>query len=295
MKTLVLRSSIVVIGLVTSAFSNETGIKVTEIPAGLFDMGSPASEADRHPNEGPQHEVQISKFEMGIYPTTQEQYQRVMGTNPSYFSANGGGKDEVKGLDTSQFPVENISWFDGVEFCIKASEMDGLSPYYRMTDIVRDGGSIKSAKVTNLGRNGWRLPTEAEREYAARAGTTTPFFFGSTLNGDNANIDGDYPYGTSVKGESLERTTKVGSYSPNKFGLYDMSGNVWDWCFDVCDDKAYANRSGTTKDPVVESGSEWRRFRGGSWYDFAMVARSAVRGGDTPGVRYNYVGFRVVR
>ena len=278
-----------------SIFTNKTGIKVAEIPAGLFDMGSPTSEAERSSDEGPLHKVQISKFEMGIYPVTQEQYQLVMGTNPSYFSATGGGKDKVKGLDTSQFPVESVSWYDGVEFCIKASEMDGLSPYYRMTDIVRDGGSIKSAKVTILGGNGWRLPTEAQREYAARAGTTTPFFFGSTLNGDHANIDGNYPYGTKAKGKYLERTTKAGSYSPNKFGLYDMSGNVWDWCYDVYDEKAYSGRSGTTKDPVVETGSEYRVLRGGSWYNNARLARSANRLRITPDFRYFSIGFRVVR
>ena len=278
-----------------SIFTNKTGIKVAVIPAGSFDMCSPASEAERSSDEGPLHKVQISKFEMGIYPVTQEQYQLVMGTNPSYFSATGGGKDKVKGLDTSQFPVESVSWYDGVEFCIKASEMDGLSPYYRMTDIVRDGGSIKSAKVTILGGNGWRLPTEAQREYAARAGTTTPFFFGSTLNGDHANIHGNYPYGTKTKGEYLERTTKAGSYSPNKFGLYDMSGNVWDWCYDVYDEKAYSGRSGTTKDPVVETGSEYRVLRGGSWYNNARLARSANRLRITPDFRYFSIGFRVVR
>ncbi len=278
-----------------STFSNKTGIIVAEIPAGLFDMGSPASETNRSSYEGPQHTVQISKFEMGICPVTQEQYQRVMGTNPSYFSVTGGGKDEVKGLDTGQFPVESISWFDAVEFCIKASEMDGVSPHYRMTDIVREGDSIKSAKVTILGGIGWRLPTEAQREYAARATTTTPFFFGSTLNGDNANIDGNYPYGTSVKGKYLWRTTKVGSYSPNKFGLSDMSGNIYEWCYDVFDEKAYSSRSGITKDPIVEKGSEYRVARGGSWNSHAWTARSANRNWDSPVNHYRVNGFRVAR
>ena len=273
----------------------KTGIKVVSIPAGTFLMGSPASEAERQSDEGPQHTNQISAFEMGMYPITQEQYQRVMGTNPSNFSATGGGKDKVKGLDTTQFPVDRISWYDAIEFCIKASELDGLSPYYGMTNIQRANGSIKSATVTILGGNGWRLPTEAEREYAARGTTTTPFFFGSSLNGDHANVDGNYPYGTTTKGKYLERTTTVGSYSPNKFGLFDMSGQVWEWCDDVYDSAVYASRKGTTKDPRVTSGSEYRVLRGGSWDFDARSARSAVRLWFTPVYRDVNFGFRVVR
>ena len=273
----------------------KTGIKVVSIPAGTFLMGSPASEAKRQSDEGPQHTNQISAFEMGIYPVTQEQYQRVMGTNPSWFSATGGGKDKVKGLDTTQFPVDSTAWYDAIEFCIKASELDGLSPYYGMTNIQRANGSIQSATVTILGGNGWRLPTEAEREYAARWTTTTPFFFGSSLNGDHANVDGNAPYGTTTKGKYLERTTTVGSYSPNKFGLFDMSGQVWEWCDDVYDSAVYASRKGTTKDPRVTTGSEYRVLRGGSWYGDAWSARSAFRNRGTPVLRLNNFGFRVVR
>ena len=281
--------------LPTNSKGFKTGIKVVPIPAGTFLMGSPASEAERQSDEGPQHTNQISAFEMGIYPVTQEQYQRVMGTNPSYFSATGGGKDKVKGLDTTQFPVDSTAWYDAIEFCIKASELDGLSPYYGMTNIQRANGSIKSATVTILGGNGWRLPTEAEREYAARGTTTTPFFFGSSLNGDHANVDGNYPYGTTTKGKYLERTTTVGSYSPNKFGLFDMSGQVWEWSDDVYDSAVYASRKGTTKDPRVTSGSEYRVLRGGSWNFNARNARSAYRDWFTPGLRYFNIVFRVVR
>ena len=278
-----------------SFFLKQSGIKVAEIPAGSFDMGFPTIEAEQYSNAARHHRVQISKFEMGVYPVTQEEYTRVMGTNPSYFSATGAGKDKVKGLDTSQFPVDNISWFDAVEFCNKASEMDGLPTYYQMTDIMREGGSIKSAKVTILGEKGWRLPTEAEREYAARAGTTTPYFFGWTLNGDNANIDGTNPYGTTIKWKYLERTTKVDSYSPNNFGLFDMSGNVWQWCYDVYDEKAYDNREGSANDPVIESGSELRVIRGGSWRDSAAFARVATRHSNSPDYHDGKIGFRVAR
>ena len=140
----------------------------------------------------------------------------------------------------------------------------------------------------------YRLPTEAEWEYACRAGTTTPYHFGSELNGKQANVDGNYPFGTTTKGPYLERTTAVGSYVQNGFGLFDMHGNVWEWCEDVYDANAYASRSGTTTDPKVTSGSEYRVLRGGSWGTYSRDTRSAGRYGDSPVVRYNGYGFRVV-
>ena len=114
------------------------------------------------------------------------------------------------------------------------------------------------------GRLGYRLPTEAEWEYACRANTTTPFHFGSVLNGDKANVDGNDPFGTTTKGKYLGRTTTVGSYAANAFGLNDMHGNVREWCFDVFDETAYGSRAGTTSDPTVTSGSKYRVLRGGS-------------------------------
>ena len=183
-----------------------------------------------------------------------------MGTNPSRFKS-------VAGQDTSRFPVESVSWNDAVEFCKKLSEKDGVT---------------------------YRLPTEAEWEYACRAGTTTTFHFGSMLNGDKANVNGSNPYGTATKGPFLQRTTTVGLYPKNAFGLFDMHGNVWEWCEDVYDEKAYASRSGTTTDPKVTSGSEYRVLRGGSWFNGSRYTRSASRSRYSPDDRNGVDGFRVV-
>ena len=174
------------------------------------------------------------------------------------------------------------------------SAKDGLTPYYSLTNATRDSGSIKSATVSPTSGNGYRLPTEAEWEYACRANTTTPFDFGRTLNGDKANAPGNFPYGTTTKGKHLERTTTVGSYGANAFGLFDTHGNLWEWCDDVYDEQAYFKRSGTTPDPRVTSGSEFRMLRGGSWFGYPKYARSAFRFGVSPGNRNNLNGFRVV-
>ena len=128
-----------------------------------------------------------------------------------------------------------------------------------------------------------------------RAGTTSAYNFGSVLNGDKGNVDGNYPFGTTTKGSYLERPTDVGSYSVNRFGLHDVRGNVWEWCFDVYDESVYGSRTGTTLNPLSDSGSEYRVLRGGSWYSFSWYARSANRDGVRPDDRNNYFGFRVVR
>jgi len=247
--------------------SKSTGMKLALIPAGTFQMGSPASEADRSTDEGP-HTVRITQpFYMGVYEVTQAEYESVLGTNPSWFSKTGSGKSDVSGMDTGKFPVEKVSWDDAQEFCRKLSVKDGQT---------------------------YRLPTEAEWEYACRANTTTPFHFGSVLNGDKANVNGNSPYGTTTKGKYLERTTTVGAYSANAFGLFDMHGNVWEWCEDVYDESAYGKRSGTTPDPKVTSGSTFRVLRGGSWYDYSQYARSADRSRNAPDDRTLDYGFRVV-
>ncbi|MEH2434535.1 MAG: SUMF1/EgtB/PvdO family nonheme iron enzyme [Nostoc sp.] len=169
---------------------NGITLEMVQIPGGTFTMGSPEREADRYENESPQHQVKVSGFFMGKYAVTQAQYQAVMGNNPSNF------KGEKR-------PVEQVSWDEAVEFCEKLSQKTG---------------------------NTYRLPSEAEWEYACRAGTTTPFYFGETITTDLVNYDGNYPYGSAPKGEYREQTTDVGKFPPNSFGLYDMHGNVWEWC-----------------------------------------------------------------
>jgi formylglycine-generating enzyme required for sulfatase activity len=231
---------------------NNVTLKLVLIPAGTFMMGSPENEKDRDNDEGPQHEVTISKaFYMGVTEVTQEQYEAVTGRNPSNFK---GAKN----------PVEQVSWDDAVEFCRKLSTKTG---------------------------NTVRLPTEAQWEYACRAGTKTPFNTGETISTDEANYDGNYTYGTGKKGEYREKTVAVGSFKPNAWGLYDMHGNVWEWCFDAY--KRYAE--GRAADPKIDGdGKEFRVLRGGSWLNLPRLCRSAHRHWHDPGLRiHDGFGFRV--
>ncbi len=232
-------------------FTNSIGMKLTLIPAGEFTMGSPDGEKERDGDEK-QRRVKITKpYYLGVTEVTQQQYEQVMGTNPSSFKG-------------STRPVENISWNEAVEFCKTPSAQEGKKH---------------------------RLPTEAEWEYACRAGTTTPFYFGSVLNGKQANCNGDIPYGTETKGAYLRRTTTVGSCSANAFGLYDMHGNVWEWCADWSR-RDYDEKS-PSEDPTGPISGASRRIRGGSWSCRAGYCRSAERGGSAPDRRSHGTGFRV--
>ena len=223
------------------------------IPGGSFLMGSPKNEAERKSDEGPQHKVNLQPFLMSRYPITQDQYQAIMGHNPSYFK--GGNR-----------PVEQVSWHDATKFCQKLSS--------------------KTGKI-------YTLPSESQWEYACRAGTTTPFYFGETITSELVNYNGDYPYANAPKGKYREETTDVGSFPPNAFGLYDMHGNVWEWCLDTW----HNNYNGAPTD-----GSSWesagnsnvRVLRSGSWYNLSRYCRSARRA-------YNYAchlfktwGFRFI-
>ena len=198
--------------------------------------------------------------------------------------------------------MECVTWFDAVEFCNKLSAREGLPLFYTLVDIVRENGAIQSATVTRASGavsscgSGYRLPTEAEWEYSARAGTFTAFHFGNQCLHHNANFDSRRPYGTTVPIpiKPMERTSVVGSYPANGFALRDVCGNVWEWCSDRYDVNFYGQSSGTVVDPECQS-SDRRLLRGGSWNDYAKSTRSAKRNRNSPYCRDLNIGFRVSR
>jgi formylglycine-generating enzyme required for sulfatase activity len=249
-------------GPLTEDLGNGTTLEMVYIPAGTFWMGSPENEKDRRDNEGPQHKVQVPEFWMGKYPVTQRQWyavsllpdvDRELKPHPSNFKGD-------------QLPVECVSWHDAVEFCARLSNHTGRT---------------------------YRLPSEAEWEYACRAGTTTAFYFGDTISTDQANYNGNYTYGSGKEGIYRECTTAVGSFKPNGFGLYDMHGNVWEWCQDVLHNTYEGSPSDGS--PWMDRGDESRRIiRGGSWFNNPRNCRSACRSDYDPGNRFNPFGFRVI-
>jgi formylglycine-generating enzyme required for sulfatase activity/tRNA A-37 threonylcarbamoyl transferase component Bud32 len=251
--------------------SNSIGMKLVLIPAGKFLMGSPQSEPGRGSDEGPQREVEITRpFYLGVFSITQAQWRAVMEYNPSFFCAEGGGKNQVRGMNTDDYPVENVSWEDVATFLEELSALPAE----------REEGRV------------YRLPSEAEWEYACRAGTTTAFHYGDSLSSTQANFDGTHPHGGAARGPYLERTCKVGSYKPNAFGLYDMHGNVWEWCADWYSRDCHARSPAS--DPTGPAQGTDRVFRGGSWLHRGRHCRSADRDWGAPGLRGDYLGFRVV-
>ena len=244
-------------------------LEMIEVPAGEFLMGSPEDEADRTAGERPRHRVTAPAFYMGKYPVTQAQWQAVanlsrverkLKLNPSYFKGDNR-------------PVEKVSWDEAVEFCKRLSRHTGEK---------------------------YHLPSEAQWEYACRAGTTTPFYFGETISTEQANYNGDYAYdtyGNRKKGQYRRKTTEVGIFPANAFGLYDMHGNVWEWCEDFW----HSNYEGAPTDGSawIEGGElDVRPLRGGAWSVWPSGCRSAyrVRGyldNRSNGNRSNMIGFRV--
>jgi len=253
---------------------NGVTLEMVQIPGGTFTMGSPegkptrkffgliagseGGEEGRSNSESPQHIITVQPFFMGKYVVTQAQYQEIKGKKPSHFK----GKKR---------PVERVSWNNAVKFCKRLSQKTGHI---------------------------YRLPSEAEWEYACRAGTTTPFSFGETITTDLVNYNGNYTYASAPKGIYRKQTTDIGTFPPNAFGLYDMHGNVWEWC----QDSWHNNYNGAPTD-----GSAWtdnnvyRVLRGGSWFLNPRSCRSACRDDDDDDddraerdtVNYG-IGFRVV-
>ncbi|MDB9404121.1 SUMF1/EgtB/PvdO family nonheme iron enzyme [Microcystis sp. CS-574] len=235
----------------TEKLPNRVTLEMVSLPAGEFLMGSPDSDPASESWEKPPHLVQVNSFAIGKYPVTQAQYQAVMGTNPSRF------KNWFK--NNPQNPVENVNWNDAQAFCQKLSQITGKT---------------------------YRLPTEAEWEYACRAGTTTRFYFG-----DDANQLGDYAW---YSANSQSKTHPVGQKRPNAWGLYDMSGNVWEWC----EDDWHSSYIGAPTDGsawlINDNDNDYRIRRGGSWFYDPSLCRSAFRSGHNRRDNDFILGFRVV-
>ena len=250
---------------------NGIQLEMVMIPGGSFMMGSPETEEDSNDYERPQHQVTIKAFCLGKYQVTQAQWKAVaafpqvnkeLKLDPSRFK--GDGSTSL----TNHRPVEQVSWEDAVEFC------DRLSKHTKRQ---------------------YRLPSEAEWEYACRAGTTTQFHFGQTITTDLANYNGNSTYGDGVKGVYRKETTEVGSFGvANNFGLYDMHGNVREWC----QDDWHNNYEGAPTDGSVwlssKKSSDKKLLRGGSWDFNPVICRSAYRLNNYLGINVDNIGFRVV-
>jgi len=230
----------------TEDLGNGVNLVMAEIPGGSFIMGSPEGEVGSRDNERPQHQVTIQPFYIGKYPITQAQWQAVA----KLPQVNCKLKPDPSRFKGANRPVERVSWEDAVEFCQRL------------------------AKYT---KRPYRLPSEAEWEYACRAGTTTPFHFGETITTELANYDGNSTYGGGPKGRYRVETTEVGSFQvANEFGLYDMHGNVWEWC----EDNKHDSYKGAPTDGsawVDRNNNHFHMLRGGSWGSYPRFCRSAYR------------------
>ncbi|MFO0015062.1 MAG: SUMF1/EgtB/PvdO family nonheme iron enzyme [Synechococcaceae cyanobacterium] len=279
---------------VLEALGDGVSLRLLRIPAGAFDMGSSTGERERSQVEGPQHRVRLGEFWLGQTPVTQAQWREVarwqplpaerwvreLDPEPSYFQPSPN--PEARGYSVGRFsllpgeassdlrPVENVSWEHAVEYCNRLSQRTGRR---------------------------YSLPSEAQWEYACRAGTSTPFSFGATLTTELANYDGDFSYANGPEGHYRKQATPVGVFPANAWGLQDMHGNVWEWCLDHWHNSyrgAPGDGSAWLKDDVnVNQDHDPRLLRGGSWIIYPRYCRSAYRYRNLPDYRLNNVGFRV--
>ncbi len=254
-----------------SVYETSIGGKMIKISAGKFMMGSEKSENGHYPDEF-FHEVTISKdFLIGETEVTQAQWEEVMGADPSHFTG------------CSDCPVEMVSWYDAIRFTNRLSEIEGFNKCY-----VGQGQDYS----WDFSCNGYRLPTEAEWEFAARAGTTTVYSLGDCVTTDQVNFNGSSPLPDCPAGQYRGKTIPVASLAANKFGLYDIHGNVWEWVWDRWD-KDYPRDSQT--DPKGPNVGDRRINRGGSYHHNGRLARSAVRDFNTDTDKIPQLGFRIAR
>ncbi|MCL2765868.1 MAG: formylglycine-generating enzyme family protein, partial [Treponema sp.] len=286
---------------VTTVNVESPAIEMILIPAGTFTMGSPLNEPNRGDDEM-QYQVTLTRsFYMSNYAVTQEQYEEVMQVNPSYFSSS-----PLSGDTQERRPVEQVSWYHAIAFCNRLSIIEGLTPVYSITGmsntnpdawlhslVPTESNPAWNAVTADWDATGYRLPTEAQWEYACRAGTTTAFNWGTNqITSDQANFNATSTlYNGSPAGEYRERTTEVGRFAPNAWGLYDMHGNVWEWCWDV--HGTYP--SSPESDPTGAVSGSYRVYRGGGWNGRGLALRSARRYVNYPWYGDSYDGFRLVR
>ena len=271
--------AVLILALLLTMTGCSFGADMVNVKGGKFLMGSPESENWRSDDEL-QHEVTVSDFMIAAREVTQAEYSSLMGSNPSSFHGDN-------------LPVENVTWLEAIKFCNAKSESEGLKPAYK----------IEGSKVTwDLSSDGYRLPTEAEWEYACRAGTSTPFNLEHSIGADEANFYGHYPYEieenyfsqhklTTKPGIYRGTTVETGQFPANKLGLYDMHGNVGEWCWDIYAPYDIKNKT----NPTGPSTGTRRVNRGGGWNDFAKNMRSAYRAAAPQERRLYNVGFRLAR
>ncbi len=272
-------------------------------PAGIFRIGSPEHEAGRDPDET-QHQVTLTYgLWIGETEVTQQQWRELMDNSPAYFGFCG-----------EDCPVERVSWYDAVAFANRLSRVAGLPECYELTAChgTPGGGcgvshgrcegthTCQTVRLKGVRCRGYRLPTEAEWEYAARAETTTPFWTGKYLTADQANFDGNFPYQGNTMGKYRKSTVHARSFGANHWGLYEMHGNVWEWTEDSVEWSSWRRhlKTGASTegaiDPVSSEGAA-RLIRGGGWISGAADCRSANREKRAPGYRSWNLGFRLVR
>ena len=242
---------------ITLELGNDLTLDLIAIPGGQFSMGSPQNEQEREANESPQHSVTIDPFLIGKYPITQAQWFAIMGNNPSRFTEPDTAR--------SKRPVERVSWFDCEQFCEKLSRLVGRK---------------------------FRLPTEAEWEYACRGKTQTAFHFGSTIGTELANYNGEGNYGAGFGGDNRQETTDVDLFPANQFGLYDLHGNVAEWCADTWH-SGYQNASDDGSAWISNNSQDPRVLRGGSWRHLPGSCRSAQRLKSLPNHKSDAFSFRI--
>ncbi|MBQ6773283.1 MAG: SUMF1/EgtB/PvdO family nonheme iron enzyme [Synergistaceae bacterium] len=277
----ILLAFVLIFAFVSSSFADSVKgySDFVHVQGGSFLMGSPESENWRSDDEL-QHRVTLSDFDISRYEVTQSEYESLTGENPSTFKG-------------AKLPVDSVTWLEAVKFCNAKSESEGLTPAYKI-----DGDSV----TWDLSSDGYRLPTEAEWEYACRAGTQTPFNLEHSIDAEEANFYGHYPYEieenyfsqhklSAKPGIYRAETVNVGSFTPNKLGLYDMHGNVGEWCWDVYG--AYSTQE--QNNPTGQESGTRRVNRGGGWNDFAKNMRSAYRAAAPQDRRLYNVGFRLAK